>query len=86
MVRDFSRIDTTPGATGKYAMFAPPQGFAGTNEDYFVWLRTRHDDLKIMSWYFRGPARCERLEVLGPYGEVFQIAFNKVRQRAESAI
>lgn len=67
-------------------MFAPPQGFAGTNEEYLVWLRTRHDDLKIMSWFFRGTARCERMEVAGPYGDAFQTAFNKVLQRAESAV
>lgn len=81
MLRDFSHIDTTPGATGMHAMFSPPQDFAGTNDEYLVWLRTRHEELKGMSWYFRGPARCERLEVTGPYASVFQAAFDKVLQR-----
>ena len=33
--------DTTPGGDG---LFCPPAGFAGSQEDYRAWIRTRWDE------------------------------------------
>ena len=39
MIYDLSRLDTRPGATGEYAVLAPPEDFNGNAEDYAQWLR-----------------------------------------------
>mgnify|MGYP001101951223 FL=1 len=78
MLRDFSRVDTTPGATGMYATFAPPESAAGSREEYLAWLKTKIRDLRVMTWFFTGQARCTKLEIVGPFAEDFKFAFDRV--------
>jgi len=78
MLRDFSRVDTTPGAVGMYATFAPPLSASGSREEYLAWLKTKIKDLKVMSWFFTGQARCTKLEIVGPFADDFKFAFDRV--------
>lgn len=83
MIRDYSRIDTTPGAVGENAMFSPPAEFHGDRREFFAWLKSREPDLRFMAWIFTGPNRCRQLEVVGPYADDFRSAFQKVCSQAE---
>ncbi len=82
MLRDYSRIDTTPGAVGKNAMFSPA-GFDGDAKAYFAWLKENEPELRFMAHAFTGPHRCLSLTVVGPYAEAFKAAFRKVCDQRE---
>ena len=84
MIRDYSRIDTTPGAVGENSMFSPPAEFHGERREYLAWLKTREQEIRFMAWIFTGPNRCTHLEVLGPHAEAFQAAFDRVCSQANN--
>ncbi|KZC32555.1 MULTISPECIES: hypothetical protein [unclassified Rhodanobacter] len=86
MLRDYSRIDTTPGAVGENAMFSPPAGFDGDTKAYWAWLKGNEQELRFMAHSFTGPHRCLTLTVVGPYAEAFQKAFRKVCDQRERDI
>jgi len=84
MIRDYSRIDTAPGAEGENAMFSPPANFAGERREYLAWLKAeREQQLRFMGRLYTGPNRCLKLAVVGPYREAFEAAFERVCQQRE---
>lgn len=85
MIRNVSKIDTTPGAEGENAMFSPPASFTGGRADYFQFLKEKTADLYAMTWWFTGPDSLKDPEVIGPYADDFRDAFNKVRSRRMQA-
>lgn len=82
-VFDAWRLDTSPGAPSQ--LFSPPQGWAGDNNDYLVWLRHQFRS----SHCFRQRTACAArnlllnrpLKIEGPYSEVLISALNSLNKK-----
>jgi hypothetical protein len=85
VIRNVSKIDTTPGAEGENSMFSPSATFTGGRADYFQFLEEKEGELYAVTWWFTGPDRLKDPEVIGPYADDFRDAFNKVRSRRMQA-
>ncbi|MHB8742810.1 MAG: hypothetical protein ACYC9L_06745 [Sulfuricaulis sp.] len=75
MILDFSRLDTTPGATGCHAFLAPPADFTGGDIEYRRWLNHAwFNDPGIRQYLLVAATMSLALErrapeILGPFAE-----------------
>lgn len=80
-VHNDSHQDTTPGAG---CLLSPPEGFAGSEREYFALLREEycHPSFKQRLWLLanRGKrrGRAEPVEITGPYAEAARKALTRI--------